>query len=503
MTLHDVALRGTPAFAQVTLEEETARLNRFEQRLWTDLEPEEAPVVLVVGTETETGQVVLRKLITSGYPCVELKSASEGPLGRRLSEGTTFVTAVAQTRDFLGTRDNVSTDKAKKTALGTVPDSLYDAVAGVDKLVICDCDDPSDDQGEVVGNVLRAWQIYRQDFAESQRAYSSKVQVFNFQRSTDFELWDLERQYPSDMCYGVQRAGWTRNERGTALFIGQFFEPLGQCQLRSPKLKLNFSRFGGIILCAYNAAVKNKFSFFVRTSDFERSRVQFEFEFECEASSWNYVRMPFNAMKAVRTDGMPLPEGLEVEFRREDVVQMGICFRTEGEERVYKGDRLNYFSLAIDYIKAFRSQKEPQVVYVGSAERTERKAHATQAEGQRGPYNGLWTPPKTSAEAVLRSGLAFTMLRVNGLNDHPGGKFPVVLEQAPLERPHLSFSSESVGSISRGDVAALLVSAMSEPNCVNTEIIAGEPSGTESSVEITSTLQENVGGYLKQLTPNK
>ena len=31
----------------------------------------------------------------------------------------------------------------------------------------------------------------------------------------------------------------------------------------------------------------------------------------------------------------------------------------------------------------------------------------------------------------------------------------------------------TVRSISRGDVAALLVSAMSEPNCVNTEIIAG------------------------------
>ena len=33
-TLHDVALRGTPASgAEVTLEEETARLNRFEQPL--------------------------------------------------------------------------------------------------------------------------------------------------------------------------------------------------------------------------------------------------------------------------------------------------------------------------------------------------------------------------------------------------------------------------------------------------------------------------------------
>lgn len=29
-----------------------------------------------------------------------------------------------------------------------------------------------------------------------------QVQIFNFNRATDFELWDLERQYPSDMCLG-------------------------------------------------------------------------------------------------------------------------------------------------------------------------------------------------------------------------------------------------------------------------------------------------------------
>lgn len=28
--------------------------------------------------------------------------------------------------------------------------------------------------------------------------------------------------------------------------------------------------------------------------------MQYEFEFECEASSWNYIRMPFNGFKAVR-----------------------------------------------------------------------------------------------------------------------------------------------------------------------------------------------------------
>jgi len=196
---------------------------------------------------------------------------------------------------------------------------------------------------------------------------------------------------------------------------------------------------------------------------------------------------------------------------------MGVSFRTEGVPVQYRGDRMNYFSLKIEGIRAFRLQKEPQVVYAGRLDDvapTVQEAEEDQPfvdPGDRpreGPYNGLWTRPKTGAEAVISSGLAFSLLRVKGFNDHPGGKFPVVLNQAPLHRPHLSFHSETVRSISRGDVAALLVSAMSEPNCVNTEIIAGEASeGAEESsapqVEITSTLQEDVRGYLKQLTPNR
>ena len=49
-----------------------------------------------------------------------------------------------------------------------------------------------------------------------------QVQIFNFNRATDFELWDLERQYPSDMCLGcdfqifafhfqVMQVGWEKS----------------------------------------------------------------------------------------------------------------------------------------------------------------------------------------------------------------------------------------------------------------------------------------------------
>ena len=43
------------------------------------------------------------------------------------------------------------------------------------------------------------------------------MQVFNFDRQTDFELWDLERQYPSDMSPSLTMKGC----------------PVGVCMFRS------------------------------------------------------------------------------------------------------------------------------------------------------------------------------------------------------------------------------------------------------------------------------
>eukprot|EP00931_Biecheleriopsis_adriatica_P059015 TRINITY_DN35240_c0_g1_i1.p1 TRINITY_DN35240_c0_g1~~TRINITY_DN35240_c0_g1_i1.p1 ORF type:complete len:1075 (+),score=284.74 TRINITY_DN35240_c0_g1_i1:136-3225(+) len=536
--------------------EQMEQLSRFEQDLWKDFgDADEAPAVLVVGGESETGRVVLSKLATSGYHCVLLKTGeSQEQTDRSLPQGakTKSITVDA----------NFSTEHSPNGNVVTLlGDNLYDAVAGVDKLVICDCDEKSGPSEQAVNNVLTAWQLYRRDFAEEQRSFSSKVRIFNFRRDTDFELWDLERQSPSDMCYGTQRVGWTRNQYNQPLFVGQFFEPLGQAQLKSPTLKLNFKRFSGVLLRVYNAAVENKYSFFLRTSDFERTRVQYEFEFKCNASSWHKVRMPFNAFKPVRTDGVPIPDELaeDFEFDRADVVQMGIVVRTNGEVRVYEGERLNYFSLVVEAIKVFRTQSEPQVIYVGRLSETGGEAPADEEEQEeekdvepvdvwntpfdaaeaeseetaqkitqqlksgdldvRMQLDGIERPraektPRTTAEAVVQSGLAFTLFKVKDLNEHPGGQYPVALQQAPLHRPHLSPHEGHLKSIARGDVAALVVSALSESNCVNAEIALGESSQDGEEVvsdlehlpqplEITSTLQENVQSYLKQLTPNR
>lgn len=562
----DEVLRAIQRVPERNVDVDTS-ISKFEQRLWMDFgDADEAPVVLVVGGQSETGKVISRKLISSGYHVVLLRVGEPGTGGARverlLPQGAVLASAKV---------DPVA-DMGEEVYYQNIPDALYDAVAGIDKLVICNCDKETNPanrlDAQFVKNVLACWQMYRSDFSDRQRAYTTKVRLFNFERETDFELWDLERFRPSDVCYGRQRGGWTRNSFGTGLFIGQFYEAIGQAQLKSPRLKLNFKRFSGLLVNIYNQAVDNKYAWFLRTSDFEETRLQYEFDFECEASSWHTVRMPFNAFRPVRADGVPLPED-EVghqPLRREDVVQMGIVVRTEGKARPYGIDgRLNYFSLAINNIQVFRRQAEPQVIYLGRQEdipgrRVEEvveeapeeeddfeemffsgdsvldesliRARETEEEEVAAEIAELVKDqpmpepqpsqenedmefvegkPKTPVQAVIESGLAYTAVHIKGMNDHPGGRFPVSVHQADVSDPPLSNRFGNMGTISRGDAAELVVSSLVEPMCVNAEMGAGESpranqpsSGSEAppTFKISSTMQEDVKAYMKQLTPN-
>jgi hypothetical protein len=451
-----------------------------------------------------------------------------------------------------------------------LPEDLYGAVAGIDKLVICSCD--TDGPGtrktmKQVTDVLSAWQLYRADFAEAQKAYSAKVQIFDFDKRVDFELWSVDRNYPSDAVYGIIRASWTRNSHGTAMFIGQFYEPVAQTLLKSPILKLNFKRFSGILFHGYNQAENNKYSFFLRTDDFEESRVQYEADFVCKASTWHTIRLPFGAFRPVRVDGVELPEQ-EAAARpldREKVVQIGIVMRTGPNPKMKDAQTgaMGYFSLSLKYVRAFRTQAEPQVVYVGRTEESGaggveenlgeeeedddffddivdmdddfiRRSQAEEAAAAEldelegalvpasdpDPYEDESDEPedyrsavsKTPMDAIVASGLAYTIIKVSGVNDHPGGKYPIgVVQDSPREMP-LSETHDDLRKISRGDVAELVVSTMMEPACVNTELAAGEVRKSDESPErsgvgayfrVNSTMQDDVKAHLKKLTPNR
>lgn len=520
-------------------------MSRFEQRLRRDFRSTvNAPVVLVVGSQCETGRVIARRLSSGGFHVRRLAPAAVPSAGRR------------------GAGEAVC------------PADLYEGVAGVDKVVVVVCSDEgaAGRLGEApaaqqVKDVLACWQLYLADFSEGQIACSAKVRLFSFGRRTDFELWDLERRRNSDVCYGDHSARWVRDPSVCARLVGHFREPLGQVQLRSPVLKLDLRRFSGLVLRLRGRAPGCRFSFFLRTAGFEESRVQYEADLRCGAAGWHVVRLPFNAFRPVRADGVELPEN-EAASRpldRSGIVQLGLSVRT-GPGRPSPGaggaEGAGRFSVAVRHLAAFREQKEPQVVCVGSgdapsppvqdeaeddlfldgdpgeSEPPRDRGEAAGDAGQPGldqalvelrggpasaqaeeeiaePYS---SSAGTAMQAVVESGLAYTLIKVTGVNEHPGGKYPVGVVQDSTRGLPLSSAGrhrDGLRTISRGDAAELVASALVEPSCVNAEISAGEvrqqgvnaegpaeASEAEAFFQVTSTMQEDVKAYLKKLTPN-
>mmetsp|Transcript_100711 Transcript_100711/g.178804 ORF Transcript_100711/g.178804 Transcript_100711/m.178804 type:complete len:1154 (+) Transcript_100711:49-3510(+) len=503
------------AARQAALEAEDVALEVFRQQQ-VDAAPDaddDAPVVLVVGGNTETGQAVTRRLSDSGYHYVVAETVLNketlenlSAVGRRKSADPKRRQPKSVKREMKKSSRGKQAEKGghekqvlkpgKPVSAKNLNGEIYDLVAGTDKLVVCDCEEKPT-SARLVKNLISAWQLYRADFSEGQKAFQSKVSIFNFRKEADFELWDVERITPSDMCYGGQDVTWLQNPRtkNEARYSGEFFpsydgeRSAGQTQLRSPLLKLNFSKFSGLLVSVRNRDMKNKYAFFLRTSHFQRTRIQYEFDLELEPGGWKHHRMPFASFKPIRTDGVELPEE-EIEefpFQREDVVQMGFVFRTDGQVIKFEDKmREPFFSLEIDSVKACRAQKEPQVLYVGRSDSADQTQH-------------------DAGSVVMRSGLCYAMVKAKEVNDNPDGHLPVVLHQAPVDRLHPAESVNRLEPISRGDVAAIATHALQSAHCVGTEIFVGQTHETDShehGVEIASTVEEHLRRGLKQLSPN-
>jgi len=612
----------------------------FEQKDWMDFaSSDEAPVVLLIGAQTETGRLVARKLVTSGYHVVLLRPEPPDADGkvmarveRMLPQGAILASVPVRTGG------EVVSDKHN------LPVDIYNAVSGVDKVVIC-ASDAMDEEGNereelkgmFVQNVLSSWQLYRADFAEQQRAYSAKVRLFNFARGTDIELWsNMQWSYEDDRCFNYQRTFWfqrfTRTSSDGKSIFGQWkgvypksVEGDFQSELTSPTLKLNFSRFSGLVFSCFNCAVDNEYTFVLRTSEFEETRIQYEYTFKCKASRHHSIRMPFSAFRPANCAGPGLNEPGELaafKLNRADVVQMAISKRRKSGDplvehpffkwdqecadritKIHGQDRLQlpreeelygprkwkgYWGLNVKWMSAYRSQTEPQVIILGkdediggleedmeqddadaaleekameeegfffsdadvdsgfqeaelqataeleelaavaeAAEEAARKKRredeakrreALQEDGKGEEEDDIdyarYGRPRTALQAITDTGLSYTIIKVKGFNDHPGGKFPIRVEQAPITEPPMTCRYPNLGTLSRGDAAELVVSVLTQPSCVNAEMAAGEclredgkfnqgrqrPKG--KTFEIRNTLEEDVKKYMKQLVPN-
>jgi len=530
----------------------------LEQKLWMDFpDAAEAPVVLLVGGLTETGKVLSRKLILKGYHVVLLEDIGKRrrkykwkifrSVGRDTQGG--IVAAVRANTQDIEWMTNYSDD---------VPEDLYNAVAGVDKMIICACDqDSKSPTYSQLRGILAAWKEYKRDFSECNRSQASTLTLFSFKDEVSRSLWAVETRNPSDSCYGAQYAVWERNPNtgNAAMLQGTFFEDEAQTTLLSPTLRLNFKSFSALMLNVYSypdaGETSTTFSFILRTEDFESTRVQYEFEFTV-GEGYQTVRMPFAAFKAVRADGVEVPADEAQPLQRTSVTQLGVVKRNSRRvfyDDIGKKNRGERFLLDILRIGVSKIQVEPDVVYMGplpdgqdveeasdEKEEEEEMSYAAQYEAmlaaEKAAEEELETVMAMADEsatagievrrrsrkgvdpkrALIDSGLVYTILHMNGVNNHPGGKYPLTMSQLPVDAAPLSGHTRVPHAkfISRGDAAELAMSSLTEPACRNAEVFVGELSPNVSSSEsdmgpfheMGPTSQDDVGSYLKKLSPS-
>jgi hypothetical protein len=185
-------------------------------------------------------------------------------------------------------------------------------------------------------------------------------------------------------------------------------------------------------------------------------------------------------------------------FRGKDVRNIGFRYRSASNKKSSRmdkqGDEWNRFYLALDYIKLYRSQPEPEFVYLsdarippvvrdGMVQHGARQILPVATSIQRssseeirildesaiqsvtGDKNGK-SPEETYykylGEQVLKnSGLSYCIVRVLGFNESPSG------ESSTIDLRSSISTIDEVEPVSRADVAKICVSALLDPDALN------------------------------------
>ena len=190
------------------------------------------------------------------------------------------------------------------------------------------------------------------------------------------------------------QVNWIRNEFGHGVFVGRVPEatesaPGGDATLVSSRLRtrdsedgLDFSvGFGGFIcrLCADGGV----YEAFIRNELYEKSGIEYVCEFNtgskqprrgnASRNKFVSVRLPFDSFKPTRRLSIAEDTSPEVmpAFEGHDVRYLGFRFRSSrnrnsaGRKKKKRG--MTSFYIALSFIKLYRSQPEPEIVYLSDA----------------------------------------------------------------------------------------------------------------------------------------
>lgn len=492
------------------------------------------PEVLVVGATGETGRIIVRKLVLRGFRVRVLVRDLYSRTLDTLGTGVSFVKG--DLRDA---------------------DSLLDAVTGVDKIVCAvnardaeapggggtaaDQDPAAADVGYAdveyggVARLVRAFHDARhQQFG---KAESSKITLFQFGNPAAFDAWTAV-QPPSalsemGLAARPARVAWSLTGASRAAFLGQVFDVYeGVAEAKCTPRRYNLAGFSGLVLRVIGNG--KRYRLVLRTRAAAARGVQYVATFGTVKNKWLTVRLPFSefapyaagtaspwqqpsrrsasGMAAVSgEEGQDAAAGGEAEdaaeledvpeLDRSDIVQMAVQY-AKPEVAPEKDD--GQFYLAMDHIKTYRTQEEPDFVLLSSVEVSSRAAVTptiTDVAQEVEPDASDRAAWKARAEDALRlSGFTYTIVRAGAFTEQPGGQKALSVSQDVVaeEGGGGGTGGRQERKISRADVAEVCVKALLDPRACNLTFDAFESMYAPTA----QTPSEDISVLLGRLRPN-
>ena len=404
------------------------------------------------------------------------------------------------------------------------------------------------EQIDAVGmqNVVQAYQNVRHaDYGTSQAA---KRSLFKFQdREEDFNLFTInndsssyeEKEDKSFRSSVITQVKWMKNQFKSGVFVGKVPVALNgkgsetsiiSSRLRSrdePEQGTDLSNgFGGFVcrLCGDGKI----YECFIRTSEYESEGIEYVCKFETEwkpsrdnnrsINKFITVRLPFCNFVPVLRRGKLDSAGQESnrqgrQFTGKDLKQIGFRFNSADNPSSDRNWKWIKFYLAISYIKVYRSQPEPEFIYLsdaripselknGMVRHDIRRIKVTpNDEGalfdeeevkriMQNPNNrsGEELYFKYKGEEILKkSGLSYSIIRIPELNE---------LQSAEVSTIQLKQTNHDLSTVSRSEVAAVCVSALLDPNARNVSFYLSKSKGTRNI-----DIDENISKQFIDLKP--
>lgn len=571
--LDDRFLESSPTPSKGALD--FAQRNTLFDRIGSSIDDDYIPEVLVIGATGSIGRLVVRRLILSGRFRVrvlvrDLYSQTLNMLGTgvtycqgdlnniesleyALTDVDKIVFCAGPPRRDEPEFDSKFRDFVKEN-LGKEHD---DDLNGSDQEDL-DFQKISDtlqlrsilaEQIDAIGmqNVVQAYQNVRHaDYGTSQAA---KRSLFKFQdREEDFNLFTINNESPSyeEKENGIPNTSiitqvkWMQNQFKSGVFVGKIPVALNgkgsetsiiSSRLRSrdePEQGTDLSNgFAGFV--CRTCGDGKIYECFVRTSEYESEGIEYICKFETErkptrddnksTNKFITVRLPFSNFVPVLRRGKSDSEAIESsmqgrQFTGKDLKQIGFRFNSADNHSYDKRWKWIKFYLAISYIKVYRSQPEPEFIYLsdaripfelknGMVRHDIRRIKVTpNDEGtlfdedevkrimqNRKDRSGEELYFKYKGEEILKkSGLSYSIIRIPELNE---------LQSAEFSTIQLKQTNHDLSTVSRSEVAAVCVSALLDPNARNVSFYLSKSKSGARNIDI----DENISNQFIDLKP--